>query len=287
MTEPTATRERTSSYREGIADARIAQTNIQLYNQLQEADAALEDLVLVRRAYDLASSLYSGYYQADGKPFVAHGVGVASAVALLGQPAEIQAVGLLHNAYGNGDFGDGRGFGITPSRRSVVRDAVGRRVDELLVRFQELRLRPGTIDAVRRALPTLDASERSLVIVELADHLEKHVDGGFLFFGENDWVVETTERIGGSLIEIARELGEPLLAEMLADGFAATAERAGSVPTELRQPFGQRYLKLVVPRSCRRRIRPLIRSTPRLVRNRVRARTRLRQLVSRAHASAR
>ena len=56
----------------------VAQTNIQLYNQLRREGRPREELVLTRQAYELAASLYSGYYQGDGKPFVTHGVGVAS-----------------------------------------------------------------------------------------------------------------------------------------------------------------------------------------------------------------
>src|SRR3981081_2289472 len=114
---------------------RIAQTNVQLYNQLRDAGLPLDDLVLVHRAYELLTTLYPGHYQADGKPFVAHGVGVTSILAWLDQPAEILAVGLLHNIYGNADFGDGRASGTTRFRRSLVREAVGERVEDLLVRF--------------------------------------------------------------------------------------------------------------------------------------------------------
>jgi (p)ppGpp synthase/HD superfamily hydrolase len=44
------------------------------------------DLLLVHRAYELLTRLYTGHFQADGKPFVAHGVGVASILAQLDQP---------------------------------------------------------------------------------------------------------------------------------------------------------------------------------------------------------
>ena len=73
----------------------VAQTNVQLYNQLREKGLQLDDLVLVHRAYEFLTTLYPGYFQADGKPFVAHGVGVASILAEIDQPAQIVAVGLV------------------------------------------------------------------------------------------------------------------------------------------------------------------------------------------------
>src|SRR5437660_567862 len=113
----------------------VAQTNTQLYNQLRRKGLALEDLLVVHRAYELLTTLYAGFYQWDGKPFVAHGVGVTSILAELDQPTEILAVGILHNIYANADFGDGRGPGARPARRRLVREAVGDRIEALVAQF--------------------------------------------------------------------------------------------------------------------------------------------------------
>src|SRR4051794_21343770 len=118
--------------------------------------------MLVHRAYELATTLYPGHYQGDGKPFVAHPVGVASILAELGQPAEIVAMALVHAVYGNADFGDGLDSGVTPERRRLVRDAVGERVEGLVRRFTETRLGPDTIGEVRCAVPGLDDTDRRL-----------------------------------------------------------------------------------------------------------------------------
>jgi HD domain len=256
----------------------IAQTNLQLYNQLRVAKLPLEDLLLVHRAYELVSSLYSGYYQADGKPFVAHSVGVASIVAALDQPAELVAVGLLHNAYGNADFGDGRASGPTPARRRLVRGTVGERVEDLLIRFREVRLGSGRIEDRHRALAASDDTTRRLLLVELADHLEKYVDLGVLYFGRNDWVLGMNDRVGAELVELAREAGSPKLAEMLSAAFEEVARQAPHVPDELRPSNGRAYLELVTPRSCSRRLTIRLRARAQRVRDVLRPRTRLREL---------
>ena len=240
--------------------ATVAQTNIQLYNQLRRAGLGREDLALVARAYGLLAGLYAGYYQGDGKPFVAHGVGVASIVAELGQPASIIAVALLHGVYANADFGDGADPGATPSRRRVVRDAVGAEVEQLVFRFTDLRPHPDTIESDRQAIAGLDETERTLQLVAVADHLEKYVDLGVLYFGDNRDIVAWTERIGADLAEIAVELGEPGLAGTLKAAFAAAEAEADRVPPELRPSDRRGQLKLVVPRSCRRRLIPRLRA---------------------------
>jgi hypothetical protein len=231
---------------------RVAQTNIQLYNQLRQRGLALDELRLVHRAYEFLATVYPGYYQGDGKPFVAHGVGVASILAELGQPADLVAMGLVHGIYGNGDFGDGD-QGPTPRRRALVRDGVGAHVEQLVFRFTRLRLDPDTIERDRAALAHLDETERRLQVVAIVDHLEKYVDLGVLYFGDNVEIVEWTDRIGRDLIELARELDEPRLAEMVSAAFAEAQAEGESVPLELRPSDGRRRLKLVLPRSCQLR----------------------------------
>jgi (p)ppGpp synthase/HD superfamily hydrolase len=214
----------------------IAQTNLQLYNQLRERGLPLDELAAVHRAYEFLTTLYPAHFQADGKPFVAHGVGVASIVARLDLPAEIVTVGLLHNVYGNADFGDGLRHGRTPARRRLVSEAVGTRVEDLLGRFRHLRSAAKSIEDVRRELPRWDDTDRRLVLVELADHLEKYTDLGVLYFGENDWLVNRTRQEGADLIEIAKLLGQPRLAGMLAAAFEEAEAQAAGFPAELREP---------------------------------------------------
>jgi hypothetical protein len=175
---------------------------------------------------------------------------VASILAELGQSAEIVATGLLHGVYGNGDFGDGQASGVTPARRQIVREAAGEEVEELVARFTELRLHPDTIERDRQAIAQLDPTERRLQLMAIVDHLEKYVDLGVLYFGDDVEITEWTQRIGPDLIELARALGEPRLAEMISAAFAEATEASAEVPAELRTSDGRRHLKLVVPRSC-------------------------------------
>jgi hypothetical protein len=230
--------------------AGVAQTNLQLYNQLLAQGRPDDDLTSVYSAYKLASLLYSGHYQGDGKPFVCHGVGVASIAAILGLPTEFVAVALIHNIYGNGDFGDALRYTVTHRRRRLVKAAVGERIAWLAERFHSIRLNPRNIDIMNARLTQLDSVDRNLLIVDLADTLEKYVDLGVLYFGDGEWIKEAQQEFGLRLIELATRLDQPRLAQALRDAFSLAASNV--VPDALRQA-GQKYLELTVPLSCRRR----------------------------------
>jgi hypothetical protein len=252
----------------------VAQTNIQLYNQLRERGMSLDDMLLIRNAYELNKSLYTGYFQADGKTFVSHGAGVASVLAQIGQPADVIAFGLLHNVYGNGDFGDNRGPGPTPKRRRLVRDAVGERVELLCDRFSRNRVTERTIDGLLACVDELDDVERTLVVVDLADTVEKHADLGCLYYGDGEWVIGEVRRAGTKFVELADALGEREVAAMLSECFDRVAAETERVPAELRPADGQQYGKLVVPLSCRKRRNPLY--VAKRVRGHLKLRTRFR-----------
>lgn len=232
----------------------IAQTNLQLYNQMRAQGRSNEELALVKSAYDLAALLYAAYYQSDGKPFISHSVGVGSILCHLGLPVEVVAFGLVHNVYGNGDFGDGRQGKSMPSRRSLVRAAVGAEVEALVLRFGDFRVTAKTIDRIEAELNSYGDFERHLVVTELADHLEKCVDDGVLYFGDAAWNTQNLALLGGRMIVIANRLGQPRLAKMLEEGLDAVAGRP-LAPQILRKD-GQQGLAMTVPLSVRKRLYP-------------------------------
>lgn len=237
----------------------VAQTNLQLYSQLRAEGWPLEDLGLVRRAYDLSRELYSGFYQADGKPFVSHTVGVASIVAQLGLPPLFVAAALLHNIYGNSDFGDGLSSVATRARRRRVARAVGVDVERLLVRFRDVRVRMIALRAFERNFDKLDEEDRHLVAIELADHYEKYVDEGVSYFGDSSWVNGRTVADGEQLLALARRLGHPALVDAIAD-IIASAKAGALAPEVLRGPPGQRFMAQTLSPSARLRGYPAFRT---------------------------
>lgn len=232
--------------------AYIAQTNLQLYNQMLSQGRSIEDLALAKRAYDLASLIYSAHYQADGKPFISHTVGVASILSHLNLPIEVIAFGLVHNVYGNGDFGDGRQHQSTTARRSRVREAVGADVETLVHRFRHFRITGNTIDRIEGDLDSYGDVERHLVLTDLADHLEKYADDGVLYFGDSQWVTDDVNLYGDRMIVMAERLGQPGLGDMMRQRFDAVAGRP--LAPQILRPGERKYTEMIMPLSARKRL---------------------------------
>lgn len=245
----------------------IAQTNIQLYNQLQQQGYSLDELMLVKQAYELAKTLVSGQYRANGQPTICHFIGVASIVAHLGLPGEFVATGLLHNIYSVGNFGDGLYHQVRDSQRHLVRSTAGKLVEDLIIRFfLSTRIKPQTLKKISRTVQHLGEIERKLLVIDFADRLEKYVDLGELYSADNDWVIGFDREHRDELLAIARHLEVPGLANMLSAAIDEAARMETEIPDVLRSvspqddhlgafqngPFGE----LIVPLSCRYRIRP-------------------------------
>ncbi|MEQ8859653.1 MAG: HD domain-containing protein [Pseudomonadales bacterium] len=239
----------------GALLAGIARTNVQLYNQLLEQGRSESDLDLIRSAYELAAQLYAGAYQADGKPFVVHVVSVASAVALLGQPSRFVATALVHNVYNNGDFGDGKQRDDGARRRRVLRAALGSEVEELVRRFAELRI-DRNLDSLLARCDAMTEVDRNLVVMDLADLLEKHLDRGVLYFGQSRWVTRFSFDNVDELRRLATALGEPVLGQALAEAIASA--RDSVVPGALRSDPARKYLRFIAPLSHRKRWRVVL-----------------------------
>lgn len=230
---------------QGLIDA-IASVNTRLYAQLLGQGRAERELRDVRGAYELACEVYSGAYQADGRPFVAHVVSVASIVALLGMPSDIVAAALLHNVYGNADFGDGLWSCATDERRRRVRRAVGVRIEACVHRFSELRL-ANNVSAIKARLPQLDPHDRMLLAIELADALDKYADLSVLFFGDGAWVTRFVDANEQDLMDIGYAIEQPMLAGALQ--LAIARVRASSIPHSVRSAPDRKYLYTIVAPS--------------------------------------
>ena len=239
----------------------VARTNIQLYNQLIAQQRSDDELRLIRNAYELAVQLYSASYQADGKPFIAHIVAVSSIVALLKLPSRMVATALIHNVYTNADFGAGPRMPITTTSRCLVKEAVGDDVEALVMKFRTMRIQH-RLDELLLCLPSMSDDERLLLVLDLADHLEKCLDHGVLYYGDGRWVIDFVEQRGDKLCTLAHDLGYPVLKASLQIMFSSLAQ--AHVPEVLRAPAHRKYLYEQVPASYRRKTWVLVRQAIKL-----------------------
>lgn len=228
-----------------------AQTNIQLFNQLVNDGYATTELTCIRNAYELAMHLFTGRFQASGKMFLAHVVGTASILGSLHLPTAVVAVGLIHNVYMQGDFGDWKN-GITDAKRKYIRDAVGKDAEEYAYRFNSLvRGKSQFVRASYDYLENLSPIERNLTLIILADLLEQHLDFGVLYYGNVEERLDFIKNDGHIMIETAEKLGFPTLAANLEAAFKETV--LADIPVELRNTNGLSHSFVIAPQShCRR-----------------------------------
>ncbi len=239
----------------------FAQTNIQLFDRLSRQGYSETELSCIRKAYELTMSLFTGFFRGDGKTFIAHLVGTASILASVNAPVEVVAAGLLHAAYMQGDFGDGK-KGISNSKREQVRRTVGKDVEEYIAKYTELKWNEESISAIAQNLNTLTPSDRHVVLMRLANELEDHLDLGILYCAHFEKELRFVKSSGDLMIKIARELGCGSLAAELTRVFAEVT--SANIPAGLRS--SQSYSFQLPPKSYQKRL--LLRLRDRLVQNR-------------------
>src|ERR1700683_546845 len=164
----------------GVKIEAIAQTVIQLFIQLQKSAYTDDQLVTVRRAYELAMRLFTGSYSGSGKTTISHLVGTASILEKLSAPVPIVVAGLLHSAYMTGDFGTGKAA-ITDAKRERIKSAVGAEAEEYVFRFAHLRWWPKDLAPILASMDSLGAVDREVLLIRLADDLDRYSDLGALY----------------------------------------------------------------------------------------------------------
>lgn len=227
-----------------------AQTNIQLFNQLRREGYSNTDLSCIFKAYQLTMRLFTGSFRASGKTFIAHLVGTASIVVSLHLPANVVAASLLHAAYINGDFGDGR-KGISQTKRKQVRDVVGEEIEGYIARYTAFQWNEKTIPDICDRINSLDAIDRDVLLIRLANELEEYLDLGIIYCGDVKYQ-RYINHSGNSIVKIAERLGFPMLANELETVFKETF--AAEIPPEVSNQSGYNVSYTIAPNSYRKRL---------------------------------
>ena len=210
----------------------IAQTNLQLYNQLVALGWSDADLDRTRRAYELATDLFAGQLRPSGKTFVAHLVGTASAVAAANGRADLALAGLVHAAYTHGEFGDGR-RNAAESKRDAVRSVIGSEAESLVHGYGALDYDPSTIEDWSTQSRDLSPAEHDLAVLRLANEIDDHVDLGTRFCDRRGNPM-STDAVFKRMQALALVVDEPALAGLIER--LASDESGVTVPAVLRSP---------------------------------------------------
>ena len=106
----------------------VAQTIVQLLDQLEGLGYRHEEIVEVRDAYLVATELFSGSFRSSGRTFLAHLVGTAGILASIGSNSTLVAAAVLHAAYTQAPFPHDAGGSVDAMRRWLRRrvgDGIG------------------------------------------------------------------------------------------------------------------------------------------------------------------
>ncbi|MGD9722669.1 MAG: glycosyltransferase [Pirellulales bacterium] len=235
------------------AAPQYAQTNLQLYNQMLAAGRSEEDLRLVHDAYELAMRLFAGHYRGNGKPFLAHLVGVASILAAQNAAVDTIVAGLLHSVYMFGEFGDGT-RGITPRKRHRVREAAGDVAERIVTEYTTTHWNTATLADLKDRSARLSLLESRVLEIKLADTLEDHLDHGLAYSPLKSLVKDAAnQNWTRELILTGQAAGFEQLARALDQTIQAGCPR---VPGCLASPHGESYV--MAPLSHRERITSMV-----------------------------
>ena len=245
-----------------------AQTNIQLFNQLQRDGYRDAQLRLIADAYFLAAHLFTARVEVSGKCYIAHVTGTASILSAIAAPAELVAAGLVHNVYRNGDFGDYRKK-ITKAKRRRIRNTLGEKAEQYAYHFATRRWNSEGLRKMHEQLSGMQELDRHVVLLYLADQLEKQLGLEILFRKDYEQRCQYYREFGPLLVDTARQLGYSGLSHQLQEALQATL--GSTVPAELRSSYSHHFSYLCIPESCRsKRMIPALLAVPRSIRRKLR-----------------
>jgi hypothetical protein len=201
----------------------FAQTVIQLFRQLIDANYDETDIVEIRDGWLVARRLFACRVMASGKIFLSHSIGAASVlVSIRARPALVVA-GLLHNVYMNGRFSDG-GRGASEARRAEIRAAVGPEAESVIFRFWSQKWNSDTLQAWLD-LDELSDAQRDDLAVRLADAIDHSQGLGLVYSGALD-NRQRFEKLRDPMVELARKHGFAELADIWLAESAANEDAA-------------------------------------------------------------
>jgi len=224
-----------------------AQTNLQLYNRLQELDYSHQALGDLRGAYDLARELFSGLYRPSGKTFIAHLVGTASILAECQVGIEVIKAGLMHAAYAAGDFGNGK-KGVSDFKREQLKNEIGESAEEIVFEYETSRWPPVNIHDLSLQASAEDSAAKNSALVRLANELEEYIDLGICYCHESARKrISFDLSVQDVLTQMAEQLGHMNLAQALAEAFKCASN--ADVPDVVRSKESSGRSILVPPRT--------------------------------------
>ncbi len=233
----------------------FAQTNLQLFRQLDAGPYTDDVSDAVREAYGLAVSGFSGQYRASGKTFIAHLVGTTSVLATQGERKDMLLAGLLHAVYSNADLGFHQGRRQSARKRQFVRERIGAGAEELIAHYDASTWSTASINEYLERYGALKAAEKDSLKISLANTVDDFIDGGMCLPLSKKSRLYTDVAAQRSIVALAALTGWNATADLLERLFAEFNAARPHLP----ESSGQGTATLRLPPSVRRKLLPRIR----------------------------
>jgi len=245
--------------------AQIAQTHLQLFQQMRTEGYSAADLAMVAEAYQVATKLFANRFRPCGRPFVAHLVGTSATLVWLNCPTHMVVAALLHAAYQEGDFPNSL-EGMTPTKRKELGASIGAEAEALVAAYTLGSRSLTGLLASHARFNEMSPFERDILLMQLANELDDYRELAGNHAANADERVDVIRKSGQQQVEMAEWLGRPQLAQALRETYADSI--AAVVPAPLVSHFADGYA--ILPASCRTRYNTLARRLGVKIRNRLR-----------------
>ena len=251
--------------RERLNVAHMAQTHLQLFQQMRSKGYSEAELTRVARAYQVAIKLFANRFRPCGRPFVAHLVGASAILVWLEVPTDMVVAELLHAAYQEGDFPNSL-EGMTARKRKDLRAVIGAEAEALVAAYTVGSRSLTGLLASHARFNEMSPFERDILLMQLANELDDYRDCAANHAANADERIAVIQQCAQHQVEMAQWLGRPELAQALRETYAESI--AAAAPPPLVSRFANGYA--VLPASCRTRWNILARRLGVKIRNRLR-----------------
>jgi nucleoside-diphosphate-sugar epimerase len=202
----------------------FALTYPQLVRQAIAAEFDEQHLRELRKAFEAGQHHFDGLYRAGAQPFICHLVRTASIALAENQPLPLVQAALVHATYDAHRYEESTRPWPGRQLRKRLRRALGPDVEEIVWTFHALPWEQiGAPEAHLRELDRIPATARLAIVLHLANDLENHMDSA-LSYRVGRRFRERIESDASAVVQVARELGMPVLAEELSTVFREALE---------------------------------------------------------------
>lgn len=229
-----------------------AQTNLQLFQQMDERGYGQADRERVALAYRQLMPMFSGLYRGNDKPFIAHLIGTASILVSGRIPVEQVLAGLLHAVYMAGDFGFQPGTRQTVRKRRLIRDLAGEEAESIITAYDASSWSLESVSGWLSAPDSLSDLDRAVIRLQLANTLEDLLDHGVNYCTGSKSARMSCAQLQQGMLSLSRSHAWPSFSQALEQ--ALRDFNTAKTPVDRAGFLGQS--KLILPPSSARRMLP-------------------------------